>query len=326
MKIDPSSGINPDLSRSLSVSQEHCVKYRFSILMPVYNRENYVGEAIDSVLAQTFKDFELFAIDDGSSDLTAAVLVSYGTRIKLLQQPNQGPEVARNKAAALAQGEYLVFLDSDDFFFPFALETFDQVIRNFDSPPLVLGSLAFFHEAAGKEPEIPAAHPVKVFKYQDYLSKTRPLGTNCIVVRKSVFDEVGGMRNSTPQTFYGDDTNLLLKVGTYGPCVVIDQPCTSAYRQHGKNSSRDVKAIADAILQLANTERRGGFSGGKARRWDRYSYIGGRAASWAINYCWRHGQRTLALKLLAGTASMVMAAAGGKFLRLFRHSEPEIIL
>ena len=75
---------------------------------------------------------------------------------------------------------------------------------------------------------------MKVFKYQDYLSKTRPLGTNCIVVRKSVFDEVGGMRNSTPQTFYGDDTNLLLKVGTYSPCVVIDQPCISAYRLHGE--------------------------------------------------------------------------------------------
>ena len=106
------------------------------------------------------------------------------------------------------------------------------------------------------------------------------------------------MRNSTPQTFYGDDTNLLLKVGTYGPCVVIDQPYTSAYRQHGKNSSKDVKAIADAILQLARTERRGGFSGGKERRCDRYTYIGGRAASWAINYCWRGGQRILALEAL----------------------------
>src|SRR3984893_6084935 len=270
--------------------------------MPVYNRENYVGEAVDSELAQTFKDYELFAIDDGSSDLTASVLVSYGTQIKLLQQPNQGPEVARNKAAAIAQGEYLVFLDSDDFFFPFALETFDQVIKNFDSPPLVLGSLTFFHEAAGKEPVIPPAHPVKVFKYQDYLSKTRPLGTNCIVVRKSVFDEVGGMRNSTPETFYGDDTNLLLKVGTYGPCVVIDQPCPSGYRPHGKNSSKEVKAIADAILELASTERRGGFGGGKDRRWDRCTCSGGRAASWAVNYCWRGGQRILAFKLFAGTA------------------------
>src|ERR1700720_4926329 len=127
------------------------VKHRFSVLMPVYNREKYVGQAIDSVLAQTFKDYEIFAIDDGSTDLSAAVLVSYGTRIKLLQQPNQGPEVARNKAAALAHGEYLVFLDSDDFFFPFALATIDRVIRCFDSPPLVLGSVVFFQN--GEAPE-----------------------------------------------------------------------------------------------------------------------------------------------------------------------------
>src|SRR6202022_4783055 len=101
------------------------LKKRFSSLMPVYNHQNYVGRAIDSVLAQTFKDYELFAIDDGSTDLSAAVLVSYGTRIKLLQQPNQGPEVARNKAAARAQGEYLFFLDGEVFFFRFGLEPLD---------------------------------------------------------------------------------------------------------------------------------------------------------------------------------------------------------
>src|SRR3984893_6289838 len=131
------------------------LKHRFSILMPVYNREKYVGQAIDSVLAQTFKDYELFAINDGSSDLSAAVLVSYGTQIKLLQQPNQGPEVARNKAAALAQGEYLVFLDSDDFFFPFALETFNQVISSFGTPTLLMGSMSRFQDGQEKPPEEP---------------------------------------------------------------------------------------------------------------------------------------------------------------------------
>src|SRR6202035_2902559 len=175
MKIDASSGINPDLSRSLSVSQEHCVKYRFSILMPVYNREKYVGEAIDSVLAQTFKDYELFAIDDGSSDLTAAVLVSYGTRIKLLQQPNQGPEVARNKAAALAQGEYLVFFDSDDYLFPSALETLDKVISSFGKPTLLMGSMSRFQDGEGA-PQGPTDRTIRVIKYRDYLSKTKPVG------------------------------------------------------------------------------------------------------------------------------------------------------
>src|ERR1700720_3756179 len=164
------------------------VKHRFSVLMPVYNREKYVGQAIDSVLAQTFKDYEIFAIDDGSTDLSAAVLVSYGTRIKLLQQPNQGPEVARNKAAALAQGEYLVFFDSDDYLFPFALETLDKVISSFGMPTLLMGSMERFQEGEENPPEAPTDRTIRVIKYPDYLSKTRPVGTMGIVVRKSECD------------------------------------------------------------------------------------------------------------------------------------------
>src|SRR6202011_4953819 len=108
---------------------------RFSVLLPVYNRENYVRQAVDSVLNQTFKDFELLAVDDGSTDRSAEILKSYGSRLKLIQQRNQGPESARNAAAAVAQGEYLVYLDSDDFLLPFALEIYDKVIRGTDSPP-----------------------------------------------------------------------------------------------------------------------------------------------------------------------------------------------
>jgi glycosyltransferase involved in cell wall biosynthesis len=307
------------------VSQEFSVTYRFSIVMPVYNRQRYVGQAIDSVLAQTFKDYELFAIDDGSTDLSAAVLASYGTRIKLLQQPNQGPEVARNTAAALAQGEYLVFFDSDDYLFPFALETFDTVISSFGTPTLLMGSMARFQDGEEKPPKGPTDRTIRVIKYPDYLSKTRAVGTMCIVVRKSVFDAVGGFRNSTPQTFICDDNTLLLKVGVRGQCILIDSPCTSAYRQHNENSTKNTKAVTDALIRLANSERQGAF-GGKERRADRYAYIGGRAASWAFNYCWRAGHRKLALKLLSGTAPMVSTALIRKFLRKFRPPAESIVL
>src|ERR1700732_1692223 len=119
---------------------------RFSVLLPVYNRENYVRQAVDSVLNQTFSDFELLAIDDGSTDRSAEILKSYGSKLKLLQQRHQGPETARNTAAALARGEYLVYLDSDDFFLPFAFETFDKVIRAMSSPPLLLGSILLLRQ------------------------------------------------------------------------------------------------------------------------------------------------------------------------------------
>jgi glycosyltransferase involved in cell wall biosynthesis len=298
---------------------------RFSILMPVHNRQNYVGQAIDSVLAQTFNDYELFAIDDGSTDLSAAVLASYGTRIKFLQQSNQGPEVARNKAAVLAQGEYLVFFDSDDYLFPFALETLDKVISSFGTPTLLMGSMERFQEGEEKPPEAPTDRTIRVIKYSDYLSKTRPVGTMGIVVRKSEFDAVGGLRNSTPETWYCDDNTLLLKVGTRGQSILIDSPSISAYRQHGENSTKNTEAVANALIRLADSEREGAF-GGKERRADRYAYIGGRAAAWAFYHCWRTGHRTLALKLLGGTAPMVSMAVIHRFLRKFRPPEQAIVV
>src|ERR1700730_7203857 len=135
---------------------------RFSVLLRVYNRENYVRQAVDSVLNQTFTNFELLAIDDGSTDRSAEILESYGKKLKLIQQRNRGPEIARNTAAALAQGEYLVYLDSDDFFLPFAGEALDKVIRATDSPPLLLGSISFFRDGESP-PQTPPPDSIEIF-------------------------------------------------------------------------------------------------------------------------------------------------------------------
>ena len=224
------------------------IMVRFSILMPVYNRERYVRQAVDSVLSQTFKDYELFAIDDGSSDRSGEILASYGDKISLLRQENRGPEAARNYAAVLAHGEYLVFLDSDDYFFPFALETFDKVIRHFNSPPLVLGAYEFSQDHS----HVPASTPVEVFLYENFGSKTRPVGTSCIILRKSVFDAVGGQRKDTTATTWdADDTHLLLKVSSYGPCIVIRRPATTFYRLHGENSIKNLNGVVNGLLRVA---------------------------------------------------------------------------
>jgi glycosyltransferase involved in cell wall biosynthesis len=309
------------------------VSIRFSILMPVYNRRPYLQQAVDSVLAQTFTDYELITVDDGSTDGSVELLNSYGEKIKILHQSHQGPEVARNKAAAFAEGEYLLFLDSDDFLFPFALATFDQVIRSFDSPPLLLGTMLFLQDGQGFPNGMPKTRPTEVFKFRNYLSKTRPLGDSrrsangmgSMVVRKSVFHEVGGMRRSTPDTFHVEDTHLFLKLGGYGPCIFINEPPTYAYRQHASNSTKNPKAIADGILRLAYSERHGEYL--RSSKIDRYALIGGRAAHWAYRYCWGRKQKKLAIRLLAGTAPMVVVALFTKFLKKFsKATNPAIVL
>src|SRR5277367_6182950 len=90
------------------------MKARFSVLVPAYNMEKLIGATIDSVLSQSFADYELIVIDDGSTDKTRDVLEGYGTRIKVIYQANQGPEAARSQGSAVARGEYLVLLDHDD--------------------------------------------------------------------------------------------------------------------------------------------------------------------------------------------------------------------
>ncbi len=108
---------------------------RFSVVIAAYNRENYIRQTIDSVLSQTFIDYEIIVVDDGSTDRTGEVLQTYGDRIKYVRQTNQGSEATFRKGASLATGEYLAFLDSDDLFMPCALATYDAIIRDLDSPP-----------------------------------------------------------------------------------------------------------------------------------------------------------------------------------------------
>jgi glycosyltransferase involved in cell wall biosynthesis len=308
---------------------------QFSVLIPVFNRDKYVHQAIESVLTQTFTSYEVLAVDDGSTDGSAEILKSFGNRIRFMQQSNRGPEAARNAAASVAQGEYLVFLDSDDFLFPYAFEAYDQIIRKLNSPPVILGAEAFFRN--GKyyrdqerfSPESFVPGPIKILQYRDYISKKvdTPATNSRMVIKKSVFDEVGGFRkNSTPLTFHNDDMFIALKAGTYGPCIIMKSPNTVAYRIHETNSIKSINLIAQGLIALADAERRGEFPGGSERRWERYAVIGGRSSSWAYRYCWKAGQYRTALRLLANTAPMVAAAVWGKLKRYFEQPSTLVLL
>ena len=85
-----------------------------SVVIATYNRANYLSETIESVLAQTFRSFELIVVDDGSSDNTREILQSYGDRLRVYYQPNRGPSAARNLGVRHARGSWIAIQDSDD--------------------------------------------------------------------------------------------------------------------------------------------------------------------------------------------------------------------
>ncbi len=96
---------------------------KVSVIIPAYNAEKYIHEAIDSVLNQTFKDFEIIVINDGSTDNTSKILESYGNKIRWKSQENKGQASAQNEGIKIAKGDYLAYLDADDICFPKRLET-----------------------------------------------------------------------------------------------------------------------------------------------------------------------------------------------------------
>lgn len=105
---------------------------RFSVIVPLFNKENYIKETLESVLQQTYTAFEIIIVDDGSTDKSAAIVKEFqNDRIKYFYQENLGASQARNKAIMLASGEYLALLDADDLWYPNHLQVIKRLILNF---------------------------------------------------------------------------------------------------------------------------------------------------------------------------------------------------
>src|SRR4051812_32406172 len=112
----------------------------FSIVIPTFNRARLLREALESVFAQEFTDYEVLVVDDGSTDDTQAELARHGERVRVLRQENQGQGAARNLGIEHATGSYVVFLDSDDVWFPWTLAVWRQAIHMYGGPSVVMGT------------------------------------------------------------------------------------------------------------------------------------------------------------------------------------------
>lgn len=212
----------------------------FSIVIPTYNRARLLEETLASVFAQEETDYEVLVVDDGSTDDTLETLARYGERVRVFQQRNAGPGAARNLGIQEARGDYVVFLDSDDLWFPWTLATYRQVLREQGGPSVVMGTAASFarrEELAGVTRE-----PSKVVRFADYLASAedRTPRTACVVaVRTDALRRVGGF---TPLRINGEDYDLLYRLGTEPGFAWVRAPVTVGYRQHGGSSSRALGA------------------------------------------------------------------------------------
>ncbi len=299
---------------------------RFSVVIAAYNRENYIRQTIDSVLSQTFADYEIIVVDDGSTDRTQDVLQSYGDRIRSIRQVNQGSEATFRKGASLATGEYLAFLDSDDLFMPYALSTYDTIIRELDSPPLIIGSMIRFTDDQPVQTEAADAKTIEVLKYRDYLSKEIGMGMtqSIIVMNRMTFEEILEA-NKSESSHRLNDYRLILQAGTHCPCVIVKKPVTVAYRQHAGQNSLNVEKMALGVLALIHMVRRGQSFGGRSRFLAKCAYLGGPVYEWTRKALNRR-RLGLAFMLFVNGWPMVMVAALRKISLYFRRPTSPMII
>lgn len=114
---------------------------KFSVIIPIYNAEKYINESVESVLSQTYKDFEIVLVNDGSVDNSGAICDSlkekYTPIIKVIHQENKGQLLSRCAGAELSQGDYCVFLDADDLLYNNCLKILSEAINKFDNPDII---------------------------------------------------------------------------------------------------------------------------------------------------------------------------------------------
>jgi glycosyltransferase involved in cell wall biosynthesis len=215
-------------------------KPNVSVLIPAYNHERYVGEAIQSVLDQTYQEFELIIINDGSTDSTETEILKFkDDRIHYYSQENQGLSATLNRGIELARGEYFNFLPSDDAFFPEKLEVQLKVFE--ETPGLgVVFSYPRLVDADGREiKDDPAAQwPIVPYETKEEifpaLFERNFLSAPTALIRMDCFKKVGLFDESLK---YAQDYDLWMRILKYYDTRLLRQPLVK-YRWHGKNLTR----------------------------------------------------------------------------------------
>lgn len=220
---------------------------RVSVLIPTYNCGRFLGDAIESVLAQSFGDLEIIVVDDGSTDNTAQVVARY-PQVRYIPLPHRGVSYARNAAIKAATGEFVAFLDADDLWTPDKLEKQIAYLESHEDAMMVFTEAVNFYQSEESE---------KDQRQQELYNASL---ARCIITclfRRSVFEKYGVFRTDYP---HGEDTQFMFRLSISG--VSLNHSISEKLylrRIHGSNISlthesagpdRVMAIMADAIRQV----------------------------------------------------------------------------
>ena len=232
---------------------------RVSVIVPAYNCERYLEQALQSIQAQTLSDIEVLVVDDGSTDSTFALaqdIASTDDRFRVMTQPNSGgPAVPRNRAIAASSGGYVAFLDPDDYWYPSKLQRQADVLGAHATVDLVFGDADLVNAdgvslgttylgrvgyAAKVAPHV-APHEANVYLGASTFlafSAVRVMGaqTSGVMTRRAALD--AQTQHFATDLAVGEDVDLYFRLMQRGGAAFIDEPL-HAYRQHGASLMKD---------------------------------------------------------------------------------------
>lgn len=187
---------------------------KFSVVISVYNKEKYIADTLKSVLSQTFTDFEIVIVNDGSTDNSEAEILKFNDpRIRYFSQHNLGAAGARNAAIRKAKNQYIALLDADDYWYPFYLEEQQKSIQKFPKESVFATAAEIkrngkiFKNKYSIQSFGNIAVPVNYFEASQLDSA---LHSSSTVIKKEIFDKIGWY---DPSIKSGQDTDLYVRIG-----------------------------------------------------------------------------------------------------------------
>lgn len=218
----------------------------FSIIIPVYNKECFVKNTIESVFNQTFFDFEIIIVNDGSTDKSEEIVLSFNdSRIRYFSKENNGASSARNMGIEEARADFITFLDADDYWYPYFLQEMFDTIHLFPEQKIFSASI----ELETSKKIIPAHYSIE--KTNDYelvnyfkaSLKQSVIWTSCAVFHKSVFEKTG---NFDIKIKSGQDVDLWIRIGLVYP-VLFSWKILARYVYDANSLSKNLAVVSNGM-------------------------------------------------------------------------------
>lgn len=223
---------------------------RISVVIPTYDRARVLGRALDSVFAQGIDDLEVIVVDDGSSDDTRGMMARYPRPVTFLEQANAGPAAARNKALAVARGEFIAFLDSDDTYLPRHLASRLEVFERSPETGVVHGASEVV-DAQGNVVKMQRPLPGHRGRVLPALLFNNFVTLSAVMMRRACYDRVGPMHETLR---FAEDWLYWLRIAAHVPFDYVDE-VTLRFERSVVSASRrplpDLAAENRTMLDLA---------------------------------------------------------------------------